>query len=157
SRCRRRLQAWYRAGIWHRLHALLRAELQGADKIDWSRAAVDSSFVRARGGGEKTGPSPVDRRKKGGKHHAVVDAHGIPLATTLSAANAPDVTQLEEVVEAIPEVRGKPGRPRRRPDELLGTPLTTVTRTARRCGGAASSRSSGGGSGRTGAGWGKCV
>src|SRR5206468_1054591 len=76
--------------------------------------------VRARGGGEKTGPSPVDRRKKGSKHHAVVDAHGIPLATTVSAANAPDVTLLEEVVEAVPEVRGKVGRPRRRPDELLG-------------------------------------
>ena len=120
SRCRRRLQAWYRAGIWHRLHAVLLAELQGADKIDWSRAAVDSSFVRARGGGEKTGPSPVDRRKKGSKHHAVVDAHGIPLATTVSAANAPDVTQLQEVVDAIPEVRGKPGRPRQRPEELLG-------------------------------------
>src|SRR3982750_3470243 len=90
------------SGVWHRLHAVLLAELQGADKIDWSRAAVDSSFVRARGGGEETGPSPVDRRKKGSKHHAVVDAHGIPLAATVSAANAPDVTQLEEVVDAIP-------------------------------------------------------
>src|SRR5262249_33916550 len=120
SRCRRRLQAWHRAGIWHRLHALLLAELQGADKIDWSRAAVASSFVRARGGGAKTGPSPGDRRNKGSKHHAVVDGHGIPLATTVSAANAPDVTALEEVGDAIPEVHGKPGRPRRRPDELLG-------------------------------------
>ncbi len=120
SRCRRRLQAWHRAGLWDRLHAILLAERQGADKIDWSRAAVDSSFVRARGGGAKTGPRPVDRRKKGSKHHAVVDAPGIPLATPLSAANAPDVTQLEEVVDAIPQVRGKPGRPRRRPDEVLG-------------------------------------
>src|SRR5438309_4652070 len=34
SRCRRRLQAWYGAGVWHRLQALLLAELQGADKID---------------------------------------------------------------------------------------------------------------------------
>lgn len=120
SRCRRRLQEWHEAGVWRRLHELLLAELHGAGKIDWSRAAVDGSFVRARGGGEETGPSPVDRGKKGSKHHAVVDANGIPLAATLSAANAPDVTRLEEVVDAIPEVRGKVGRPRRRPDELLG-------------------------------------
>jgi transposase len=120
SRCRRRLQDWQRAGVWDQLHALPLAELNGADKIDWSRAAVDSSFVRARGGGERTGPSPVDRGKKGSKHHAVVDGHGIPLAATLSAANAPDVTQLEAVVDAVPAVKGKPGRPRRRPGELYG-------------------------------------
>ena len=119
SRCRRRLKAWAQAGVWDRLHALLLAELHGADKIDWSRAAVDSSFVRARGGGEETGPSPVDRRKRGSKHHAVVDGHGIPLAATRSAANAPNVTELEEVVAAVPPVRGKRGRPRRRPDSLL--------------------------------------
>lgn len=76
--------------------------------------------MRARGGGEQTGPSPVDRRKKGSKHVAVVDGYGIPLAATVSAANAPDVTQLEGVVDAIPDVKGKPGRPRRRPDELYG-------------------------------------
>jgi transposase len=119
-RCRKRLQEWYEAGVWQGLHALLLAELRGADKVDWSRAAVDSSFVRARGGGEKTGPSPVDRRKKGSKHVVVVDGYGIPLAATVSAANAPDVTQLEGVVDAIPDVKGKPGRPRRRPDELYG-------------------------------------
>src|SRR5438477_3146937 len=61
SRCRRRLKDWHRAGVWGALHALLPAELQGADKIDWSRAAADSSSVRARGGGEDTGRSPTDR------------------------------------------------------------------------------------------------
>jgi transposase len=120
SRCRRRLQQWQQAGVWQRLHALLLAELHGADKIDWSRAAVGASFVRARGGGEQTGPSPVDRRKKGSKHHVVVDAHGIPLAATPGAANAPDITGLEAVVDAIPAVRGRRGRPRRRPDESFG-------------------------------------
>jgi transposase len=120
SRCRRRLKEWHEGGVWQGLHQLLRAELQGADQIDWSRAAVDSSFVRARGGGAQTGPSPVDRRKPGSKHHVVVDSHGIPLAATVSAANAPDITQLEEVVDAIPPVKGKRGRPRRRPKVLYG-------------------------------------
>src|SRR5947209_13303603 len=36
SRCRRYLVAWHRAGVWRRLHELLLAELNGADRIDWS-------------------------------------------------------------------------------------------------------------------------
>ncbi len=78
SRCRRYLQAWHRAGVWARLHALLLAELGGAGKIDGSRAAVGASFARALGGGEDTGRRPVDRGKKGSKHHAVVAPHRPP-------------------------------------------------------------------------------
>src|SRR5205085_10657041 len=68
SACRKRLQRWQELGIWDQLHHLLLEELQEADKIDWSRAAVDSSFARALGGGEDTGPNPTDRGKKGSKH-----------------------------------------------------------------------------------------
>jgi hypothetical protein len=32
----------------------------------------------------KTGRSPVDRGKTGSKHHVIVEAHGIPLAATLT-------------------------------------------------------------------------
>src|SRR5439155_15906608 len=46
--------------------------------------------------------------------------HSIPLAATVTAANTPDVTEVLEVVDAIPDVRGKPGHPRRRPEELYG-------------------------------------
>jgi hypothetical protein len=95
-------------------------EVEGAKKIDWSRASIDSSFVRARGGGGKTGPSPVGRRKEGSKRAVIVDAHGIPLAAITTAANVPDVVPTIELVDAIPPVRGKPGRPRRRPRELYG-------------------------------------
>lgn len=117
--CWRRLEYWTRHGVWRRLHELLLAELEYAGKIDWSRAAIDSATVRARGGGEATGPSPVDRRKPGSKHFAVVDAEGTPLATRTTAANRNDVAQMEAAVDAVPPVRGKPGRPRRRPDEAL--------------------------------------
>jgi transposase len=65
SRCRRRLAEWHEAGVWAQLHALLLDVLQGADQIDWSRAAVDSSFDLAPGGGEETGPNLTDRGKKG--------------------------------------------------------------------------------------------
>ena len=63
--CWHRLRDWTVAGVWAKLHEVLLAELEGAGQIDWSRAIIDSSFVRARGGGGATGPSPVDRRKEG--------------------------------------------------------------------------------------------
>jgi transposase len=68
---------------------------------------------------QKTGPSPVDRRKLGSKHHLITDANGTPLASLLTGANAHDVTQLLPLVEAIPPIRGIVGRPRRRPSLLL--------------------------------------
>src|SRR3954449_1852803 len=77
--CWRRLRDWNEAGVWQGLHERLLAELHEADRIDWDRALIDSSFVRARGGGGRTGPSPVDRRKKGSKHQIITDAGGIPL------------------------------------------------------------------------------
>jgi transposase len=118
--CWRRLRDWNRAGVWQRLHEVLLAELEGADRIDWERAVIDSSFVRARGGGGRTGPSPVDRRKVGSKHTIITDAGGLPLAATTTAANVPDVVPLIPLVDAIPPVRGKRGRPRRRPRRLYG-------------------------------------
>jgi transposase len=117
--CWRRLRDWTEAGVWSKLHEVLLAELDEADQIDWSRAAIDSSFVRARGGGGKTGPSPVDRSKKGSKHQVVVDAGGVPLAAATTAANVPDVVPAEELVDAIPPVGGPPDQPRR-PGSLYG-------------------------------------
>ena len=72
-------------------------------------------------GGEATGPNPTDRGKPGSKYHLVVDRNGIPLAVRLSAANAHDSSQLLPLVDAIPPIigpRGRPGRPRKRPDKL---------------------------------------
>lgn len=55
----------------------------------------------------------------GSKHHLITDATGIPLAVTLTGGNCNDVTQLIPLLEAVPPVRGKRGRPRRRPDVVL--------------------------------------
>ena len=70
--------------------------------------------------GEKTGPNPTDRRKAGSKHHLISDARGIPLAATLTPANAHDITQLIPLVMAIPKIAGLRGRPRQRPDRVQG-------------------------------------
>ena len=53
--CWRRLREWQEAGVWQRLHELLLAKLNEADLIDWSRAVIDSSHVRAFGGAPKQG------------------------------------------------------------------------------------------------------
>ena len=68
--------------------------------------------------GSETGPSPVDRARNGSKHHLLVDATGIPLAWTVTGGNRHDVTQLIPLVDRVPPVRGKVGRPRRRPDRV---------------------------------------
>lgn len=49
--CWRRLRDWQAAGVWAQLHQLLLSLLQGEAKLDWSRALVDSSSVRAVFGG----------------------------------------------------------------------------------------------------------
>ena len=56
--CWRRLEEWHEAGVWQTLHELLLAELRSADRLDWSRAIVDSGSVRAVGGGKKRVPIP---------------------------------------------------------------------------------------------------
>lgn len=56
--CRRYLRRWHRAGVWLKLHAALLAELNGADKVDWSRALIDASFAKAPEGARTPGPIP---------------------------------------------------------------------------------------------------
>jgi transposase len=118
--CRHYLQLWYQAGVWQKLHALLLAELNGADQIDWSRALIDASFAKAPEGGEDTGPNPTDRSKSGSKHHVLTDAHGIPLNATVTAANVNEVTQVLDLLVNKPAVGGKPGPKRELPERLQG-------------------------------------
>lgn len=113
----RRLRRWEELGIWDHLHADLLRLLRAADKLDPDVVIVDSVIVRAFGGGEATGPSPVDRRRKGSKHTLLVDPHGVPLAIRTVGANVSDQTQLIPIVLDFPPVGGKRGRPKELPDE----------------------------------------
>src|SRR5918998_6759134 len=51
--CWRRLRDWQAAGVWGRLHQALLDRLGDADRIDWSRASLDSASVPAPGGAKK--------------------------------------------------------------------------------------------------------
>jgi hypothetical protein len=116
--CWRRLRDWNDAGVWQRLHEVLLAELRGADLLDFS----------------KIGPSPVDRGKTGSKHHVIVEAHGIPLAATLTGGNRNDVTELIPLIQAVPPIRASavdPASARRRSTPIAATTTTnTATRSA---------------------------
>jgi transposase len=113
----RRLRAWEEAGIWDRLHADLLGLLKRANKLDADTVVIDGVTVRAFGGGEATGPSPVDRRKVGTKYTLMVDRHGVPLVIRSAEANASDHRQILPTVLDYPKVRGTPGRPKELPDE----------------------------------------
>jgi transposase len=113
----RRLRAREEAGIWDRLHAALLGLLKRAGKLDADTVIIDGVTVRAFGGGEATGPSPVDRREAGTKHTLMVDRHGVPLAIRTAGANASDHRQIIPLVLDDPKVGGVPGRPKGLPDE----------------------------------------
>jgi transposase len=56
--CWRRLEEWQQLGVWAKVHRVLLEHLQAADQIDWSRAVVDSSSVRAVFGGTTPDRTP---------------------------------------------------------------------------------------------------
>lgn len=114
----RRLRHWEDLGIWDRVHADLLRLLRQDDKLDPDLVIVDGVIVRAFGGGEETGPSPVDRSKLGSKHTLLVDRHGVPLAIRTAGANVSDQQQIIPIVLDFPKVGGKVGRPKEAPDEL---------------------------------------
>lgn len=89
--------------------------------------------MRALKGTPRPGPGPVDRARAGSKHHVVIDGRGIPLTVTLTGGNRNDITQLIPLLEAIPAVRGRRGRPRHQRGRCGPTVSTTTTNTAPRC------------------------
>jgi transposase len=111
--CWRRLRDWNQAGVFDQLHRLLLARLPGRPARLVPRGHRRRPCARAQRGAA-TGASPVDRGRPGSKHHLICDAQGIPLAVSLTAGNAHDVTQLLPLVDAIPAVPGNAGDPGRR-------------------------------------------
>jgi transposase len=55
--CWRRLRDWQDAGVWDRLHRALLDQLDEADRLDWSRASLDSASVPAKRGATVSAPT----------------------------------------------------------------------------------------------------
>src|SRR3989338_4222316 len=60
------------------------------------------------------------KRGKGTKWMVVADGAGLPLGSALAAASPGEVTLVEETLHAIAVPRHGPGRPRQKPDRLIG-------------------------------------
>ena len=55
--CWRRLRDWQAAGVWDHLHRELLRRLHQADRLDWSRACLDSSSIPAKKGVKRPAPT----------------------------------------------------------------------------------------------------
>jgi hypothetical protein len=97
---RRRLAEWAGLGLAEALHA---AALRAYDQIiglELGDVAVDGCLTKAPCGGERAGPSPVDRRKGGLKRSVASDGHGIPLGIASAGANRHDSPLLAPTLRA---------------------------------------------------------
>lgn len=56
--CWRRLREWQRRGVWKKLHRAMLDRLAAADQIDWSRGALDSRSLPAKGGAPTSARTP---------------------------------------------------------------------------------------------------
>jgi hypothetical protein len=87
---RRRLAEWAKLQIAHRLHELALAAYDAMIGLRLDDLAVDGAITKAPCGGDKAGPSPVDRRKVGLKRSTLTEAAGVPLGLVSAPANRHD-------------------------------------------------------------------
>ena len=67
---------------------------------------VDGTHIKARKGGACTGPSPVDRGKKGSKLTVLTDEDSIPICATFCSGNVSDMTQLPIILDEARRIHG---------------------------------------------------
>ena len=51
--CWRRLRHWQGSGVWAKLHQAMLSKLREHDRIDWSRASIDSASVASPRGAKR--------------------------------------------------------------------------------------------------------
>jgi transposase len=92
STLRRCLARWAKTAVLAKVHVLLVSMLRGHPDL-----IVDSCSVRAKRGGDLTGPNPTDRSKRGTKYHIGTDGDGVPVACAVTAANVNDTLVFERL------------------------------------------------------------
>ncbi|WP_241200593.1 IS5 family transposase [Streptomyces sp. ADI92-24] len=120
-----RFRRWAADGTFDRMLRAVQAKADAAGDIEWL-VSVDSTIVRAHqhaAGARKGGRDPALGRSRGGltsKIHLACDGRGRPLAFVVTGGNSNDCTRFTTVMDAIRVPRIGPGRPRTRPDHVLG-------------------------------------
>jgi transposase len=97
---RRRRDEWIASGVVDSLRTMALEAYDRMVGLEPSELAVDSCITKAPCGGEKAGPSPVDRGKGGIKRSVVVDGRGIPLGSVTAPANRHDSPLLAPTIDA---------------------------------------------------------
>ena len=90
--------------LWHK-------ELQIYDQIQGLNLEVqasDCSHIKAPLGQEKTGKSPVDRKKLGTKRSIIVEKNGIVIGASLSSGNRHDSKLFYDSIQSIPAFLKQP-------------------------------------------------
>ena len=87
-----RFRQWVQQGVFRQAWQTLLHYYDTEVGIAWKWQALDGVITKAPLGGEATGPSPVDRGKKGTKRSVLTDQRGAPLAVEITGANTPDKT-----------------------------------------------------------------
>jgi transposase len=107
---RRRLKKWAKAGVAQHVHAIALAAYDLIIGLELEDLSVDGCITKAPCGGDKAGPSPVDRRKGGLKRSVATEAGGIPLGIVSASANrhdspllAPTLAAAQTQVGPLPE------------------------------------------------------
>ncbi len=106
--------------VYHRFRELVKA---GAFQSIWKsilalydrktglrlkEQSVDSSHKKSPLGGDKTGKSPVDRRKLGTKINLAVEENGIPIGVTIAGGNRHDTQLFVPLIDDLPNQIQKP-------------------------------------------------
>lgn len=96
-----RFQTWQAQGIWAEAMKTMVRFYACQRRIQWKWQSIDSKSCSSPLGGEKTGPNPTDRAKKGSKIHILVDQRGAPLAVYITGANEHDKWSVDDLIFSI--------------------------------------------------------
>ena len=98
---RARRDEWIAAGVFEQVELIV---LECYDRIiglQLSDLPPDGCSTKAPAGGQRSGPSPVDRRKLGLKRSTITDATGIPLAAVTAPGNCHDSPLLAPTLDKL--------------------------------------------------------
>ena len=100
-----RFQEWVAAGVFLRFWEAGLLEYDFFKGIDWKWLSMDGAMTKAPLGGEKTGPNPTDRGKKGVKRSILTDGRGVPIGLDIAGANCVDFKLAKGTLGSLPVER----------------------------------------------------
>ena len=121
-----RFRRWTAAGVWTRILGVLQRDADAAGHLDWTIHYVDGTVVRAHqhaAGAQGGQEHEALGRSRGGfstKVHLRAEGGGKPLAFVISGGERHESRYVQALLDAGSVRRTARGRPRRRPDRLVG-------------------------------------